>query len=98
MFDLGFRPKGYHAYTQGIKFNWFLTDLYLFAGSIPVTAEIVPVPMQSSQGEQANVILASSASSGAITSSSFMPSVAVSEAVSVASAASHNGVFSQVFI
>ena len=98
MFDLGFRPKGHQTYTQGIKFNWFLTELYLFAGSIPVTAEIVPVPMQSSQGEQANVILASSASSGAITSSSFMPSVAVSEAVSVASAAAHNGVFSQVFI
>ena len=59
--------------------------------SIPVTAEIVPVPMQNSQADQANVILASSASSGAITSSSFMPSIAVSEAAAASAAVSVSG-------
>ena len=61
------------------------------AASIPVTAEIVPVPMQNSQADQANVILASSASSGAITSSSFMPSIAVSEAAAASAAVSVSG-------
>ena len=55
--------------------------------TVPVTAEIVPVPMapglhppmEAMVGGD-HVMLASSASSGAITSSSFMPSNAVSEA------------------
>ena len=63
---------------EKVKFNMNFFILFVqyvlwkkltFTASIPVTAEIVPVPMQSSlqsHDHEANVILASSASSGRI--------------------------------